>query len=66
MKILIFALTVALYGSCNNPPKDTPGQTGGTLEPATNQGNGPTADSARKNDPHDTATWEGATNDTGR
>jgi|GEM_PF-3876018 len=66
MKILFLLITAVFLGSCNTPSTDASGQTDSMNAPAAAPDNSSTGGSTQPNDPHDTSTWEGATNDTAR
>ncbi|MCF3111907.1 hypothetical protein LL912_24175 [Niabella sp. CC-SYL272] len=66
MKILILMIATVLLGSCNTPSKDASGQTDSINGMVTSPDTNTTTPGTQQHEAHDTSTWEGAPNDSGR
>ncbi|WP_300598863.1 hypothetical protein [Niabella sp.] len=67
MKILVFMIAAVILGSCNNPSNKAPAPTDGVNGTVTTPDSSTTTTGTQQlKDPHDTSTWEGAPNDSGR
>ncbi|MBO9594433.1 MAG: hypothetical protein J7599_16135 [Niabella sp.] len=66
MKILIIMTAAILWGSCNTPSNEAPRETDSLNGTVTTPDSSTTTPGIQQHDAHDTSTWEGAPNDSGR
>ncbi|MCD2425691.1 hypothetical protein LQ567_23100 [Niabella pedocola] len=66
MKIPVMMIAVILFGSCNAPSNEAPGETDRLNGTVTTPDSSTTTPGIQQHDAHDTSTWEGAPNDSGR
>lgn len=66
MKILVIMIAAILWAGCDAPSDKAPEQTDGLNGTVTVPDTSTTTPGIQQHDAHDTSTWEGAPNDSGR